>query len=77
MTAVLTYMSGMDPHMIRETRIEMVGMLGVGPLVFRSNCYSGLYGRFDVTLQGKEIRIIVSHSSFWHRMQPALSMSQT
>jgi hypothetical protein len=29
MTVVLTIMSGMDPHMIRETRNGMVVMLGV------------------------------------------------
>jgi hypothetical protein len=30
MIAMLTVMSGMDPHMIRVTWIDMVGMLGVG-----------------------------------------------
>jgi hypothetical protein len=53
MTAMLTVMSGMDPHMIRETWIGMVGM--VGQLFFMSNCHSGLYGRFDVALRAEEI----------------------
>jgi hypothetical protein len=30
MIVVLTIMSGMDPHTIRESWIGMVGMLGVG-----------------------------------------------
>jgi hypothetical protein len=45
-TAMLTVLSGMDPHTIRETWIGMVGM--VGQLYFRLNCHSGLCGRFDV-----------------------------
>jgi hypothetical protein len=56
MTAVLTVMSSMDPHTIRET----IGWFGcvVGSLSllsFRSNYYSGLCGRFDVSFGGAEL----------------------
>jgi hypothetical protein len=55
MTAMLTIMSGMDPHTITETWIGMVGMLGVGQLFFKPDCRNGLCGRFDVALQGEEL----------------------
>jgi hypothetical protein len=53
MTAVLTVMSGMDPHTVREIWTGMVGM--VGQLFFRLDYHSGLCGRLDVMLQGEEI----------------------
>jgi hypothetical protein len=55
MTAMLTIMSGIDPHTIIETWIGMVGMLGVGQLFFKPDCHNGLCGRFDVALQGEEL----------------------
>jgi hypothetical protein len=50
MIAMLMVMSGMDPYTIGVTWIWYgwdVGM--VGQLFFRSDCRSGLCGRFDVT----------------------------
>jgi hypothetical protein len=56
MIAMLMVMSGMDPHMIRETLGWYgwdVGSLSV--LSFRSQCHSGLCGRFDVAFRGEEL----------------------
>jgi hypothetical protein len=50
MTVVLTVMSGMDPHTIRETLGWYGWEFGVSQsCVFRSNYCSGLSGRFNVT----------------------------
>jgi hypothetical protein len=53
---VLTVMSSIDPHMIRETLGWFVWELGVNQsYVSRSNCCSGLCGRFDVAFRGEEL----------------------
>jgi hypothetical protein len=56
MIVVLTVMSSIDPHMIRETLGWFVWELGVNQsYVSRSNCCSGLCGRFDVAFRGEEL----------------------
>jgi hypothetical protein len=55
---MLMVMSDMNPHTIRETWIGTVGMLGVGQLFFKSDCHSGLCGRFDITLRGEELLVL-------------------
>jgi hypothetical protein len=62
MTAMLTIMSDMDPHTIRETWVCLVRLMEV--------C-----GMFDVTFEEKSFSLSLSHSSFWHSMQPLLSAS--
>jgi hypothetical protein len=58
MTFMLMVMSDMNSHTIRETWIGTVGMLGVGQLFFKSDCHSGLCGRFDITLRGEELLVL-------------------
>jgi hypothetical protein len=55
MTTVLTVMSGMDPHTIKNVGLVWMGVGSQLVLCFRSNCRSGLYGRFDVTFRGEEL----------------------
>jgi hypothetical protein len=56
MTVVLTVMSSMDPHIIRETKDGFGVLVGSRSILwFRSNYHSGLCGRFDVAFQGEEL----------------------
>jgi hypothetical protein len=50
-TAVLTVMSSMDPHMISRTRVRLVG-LGLVSLIIRSILHNGLCGVIEVLFLG-------------------------
>jgi hypothetical protein len=56
MIAVLTVLSGMNPHTIRVTWFGVVGMLEwLVSLLFRLNYRSELCGRFDAASRGEEL----------------------
>jgi hypothetical protein len=57
MTAVLTVMSGMDPHTIRVTSVGMVEMLGIGQ--------SCLFGRATAVDSVVCLMSRLKEKSFW------------